>query len=410
MNSSMNEELDQNVETSPPWGSTAKIVVALVTLLLLALLTRRFQTLIAQIVVAGMIAYILNPVILFVGRRTTLRRGVVIAITYILLAVIVTWVLISLGVGAFEQVANLIEQIPGLISDVLSIFEELTSRTEPIIIGSTEVDPRDIPWDGITNQILGLAEPALATGGQFVSQVATTTIRWVGNLFFIFVLSIYIAKDIPKMSGYIGDLAQRPGYRQDAERLMREFGRIWSAYLRGQVILGLVVGSVVWIGLAILGVQNALALGLLSGLLEFIPILGPVIGAGAAMAVALFQPENFLMISGWQFALLVLALMFIIQQVENNVLVPNIVGEALDMHPLLVMVGVFMGGSIAGIVGAILAAPVVATLKLIGVYAWRKLFDMPPFPDDEPQLKEVPSRLNRLKSLVKRLREQVRSR
>lgn len=402
------DETPQPEHKSPLWGRTAKVVVVLISVLFLALLAERFQSLIMQIVVAAMIAYILNPSIVFINERTTVSRGWVLAATYLLLAVAVTWVLIALGVAAFQQVSNLIELIPELISDFLQIFEEFTSRTEPIVIGTAEVDPSDIPWDGITNQVLGLAEPVLGKGGQFVSQLAATTIRWVGNLFFIFVLSVYIAKDIPKLSGYVGDLAQRPGYRQDAERLMREFGKIWSAYLRGQVILGLVVGTVVWIGLTILGVQNALALGLLSGLLEFVPILGPVIGAGAAMIVALFQPTNYLGISGWQFAGVVLLLMFIIQQLENNILVPNIVGEALDMHPLLVMLGVFMGGSIAGIVGAILAAPVTASIKLVGIYAWRKIFDLPPFSEPEADDESSSSRLKQaLADLWRRARQRL---
>ena len=76
--------------------------------------------------------------------------------------------------------------------------------------------------------------------------------------------------------------------------------------------------------------------------------------------------------------------MIIIQQVENNFLVPRIVGGALDLHPILVIVGVFMGASLAGVLGAILAAPIVASLKLLTQYAWRKLFDLQPFPEEEP--------------------------
>ena len=89
-------------------------------------------------------------------------------------------------------------------------------------------------------------------------------------------------------------------------------------------------------------------------------------------------------LASWQFALVVLALMIVIQQLENHLLVPRIVGGALDLHPIIVIVGLFMGASLAGILGAILAAPIIASLKLFGNYAWRKLFDLPPFPDDEP--------------------------
>ena len=203
--------------SSPPWSRTIKVIVALVALLLLALIAQRFQSLIAQIVIAAMIAYILNPIIVLVEKRTKLRRGASIVNIYFSLAVIVVWMLISLGVAAFEQISNLIEQVPALISELLDMLETLTSRTDPILIGSFAIDPRDIPWNGITNQILGLAEPALGRSGQFIRQVTTTTLRWTGNLFFIFVISIYIAIDIPRLGGYIGDFAQRPaltGHRQ----------------------------------------------------------------------------------------------------------------------------------------------------------------------------------------------------
>ncbi len=165
---------------------------------------------------------------------------------------------------------------------------------------------------------------------------------------------------------------------------MPELSRIWRAYLRGQIILGLVIFVVVWLGLTILGVQNSLALGLLAGILEFVPTVGPIVSAVVAILVALFQPGNYMGLEPWQYALIVLGLMVIIQQVENNFLVPRIVGGALDLHPILVIVGVFMGASLAGVLGAILAAPIVASLKLLTQYAWRKLFDLQPFPEEEP--------------------------
>jgi hypothetical protein len=93
-------------------------------------------------------------------------------------------------------------------------------------------------------------------------------------------------------------------------------------------------------------------------------------------------------LTGFQFALVVLGVMMLVQQVENNILVPRIVGETLDLNPLLVFIGAIMGSSLGGILGAILAAPILATLKLLGSYIWRKFFDLPPFPKPEPELSE----------------------
>jgi hypothetical protein len=102
-----------------------------------------------------------------------------------------------------------------------------------------------------------------------------------------------------------------------------------------------------------------------------------------AVAVTFFQPEHVIFgatFQPWQHAAIVLGLMIVIQQVENAFLVPRIVGGALELHPLIVIIGVLMGASIAGILGAVLAAPVIASLRLFGRYAWRKMFDLPPFP------------------------------
>ena len=123
-------------------------------------------------------------------------------------------------------------------------------------------------------------------------------------------------------------------------------------------------------------------LGLLAGLLEFLPVIGPVVSAGVAVLVALFQSANPWAMSPWLFAVIVLAAMIVLQQLENAVLVPRIVGDALDLHPLVVMIGVLMGASLGGLLGAVLAAPVLASLKLYGVYVWRKMLGLPPFVEE----------------------------
>ncbi len=376
---------------SPHWSRSTKVIVTVAALLLVLWLAYRFQSLISLIVIAAILAYVLNPIIVQLDKRTRIKRSSGILIVYLLLAVAVIGGFIALGFAAFEQISSLIEQVPMFIQDITAVIEEFTARTDPIVIGPFDLDPGMINVDLIQQQIIGWVEPAVSQGGLLVTNVATTTVATLGNLFFIFVISIYLAIEIPQLGGRVADMAQLPGYRRDVERLLREFGRIWSAYLRGQVILGVVIFLVVWLGLALLGVQNSLALGLLSGLLEFIPVLGPIIGAGAAIIVALFQPETLGQLANWQYAGIVLIFMLIVQQLENNILVPRIVGESLDLHPLIVIIGVFMGSSLAGILGAILAAPVVATLKLVSIYAWRKMFDQPPFPQPEREPEESAS-------------------
>lgn len=377
---------------SPPWERSTKFIVTIVFLVIVVWLAFRFQTLIALLVIGAMIAYLLNPIIVFLDNRTEREdRNLIILVVYLLIALTAIAAFIFLGIAAFEQAGRLLEEAPTFIRGATEQIGAFVVRTEPLVIGPITIQPSTLPWDQIQTQVsetvTGLADDV----GNVLQRIIAGTFNVIANIGFAFVISIYIAMDIPRYGNYIGDLAQTPGYRADAERLTREFGRVWSSYLRGQLILGFVIWIVVWLALSIAGVQNALALGLLSGLLEFIPLIGPLVGAGAAVIVALFQsPADAYMLSeyfqlvGWQLAALVAVIMIVVQQLENNLLVPKIVGDSLDLHPLIVMISVFMGGSLAGILGAILAAPVAASLKLIGIYVWRKMFDDEPFEAPEP--------------------------
>lgn len=381
--------LEGDVHASPPWSRTTKTIVAIVGLLFIIALAYRFQGIIGQVVTAAVLAYVLNPLIKLADEATPLSRGTLTIIVYFALLLLTVGAFTALGVAAYGQTLNLIEQLPQFVNNTVALIRDWAERPF-VAIGPFSFSLGTWDWSSIRQQLLGLLEPLLSRSGQYVGQIASSTVRFLGNLLFLWIISIYISLEIPRMGDYVGRVAQMPGYRKDAERLMEEFADIWSAYLRGQIILGLVIGITVGLSLWMLGVQNALALGLLSGFLEFIPVLGPVIGAGAALIVAFFQPTNYLGLSALQFALVVLAVMVIIQQIENNILVPRIVGNALDLHPLLVIIGVLMGSSIAGILGAILAAPVLATIKLLGIYAWRKLFDLAPFPPGESDLPKTP--------------------
>ena len=373
------------MNTSPPWNRTTKIFVVVIAIFLFGLLLQRFKPLVGPLAGAAILAYLLNPVIAFLDKRLPISRGTSIVFVYLLLAVILVVLGAFLSVTAYQQTLGFINAVPVLIEDLVTAVSDLSPEQELFHYGTVIIMPTDIPWQSVGDQLLGMIQPALTQSGTVVTQIATTTFRVFIMVFFIFMVSIYIAIEIPLMGGRISDAFSLPGYQYDAERLYHDFGRVWSSYLRGQVLLGLVIFFIVWAGLSILGVRYALALGILAGLLEFVPNIGAVISTTIAMLVAFFQPANYLGVSPFLFTFIVFSFMFVVQQLENNLLVPRIMGNALDLHPLVVIIGVFVGGSMAGILGAVLAAPLVASFKLIGTYGWRKLFDLPPFTDLEPE-------------------------
>ena len=374
---------------SPPWNTTTKAIVAVSALALFCLLVWVFRGLLQQVVLAGLLAYLLHPPISFIDRRTPLNRVGVVLLVYLVLALVVIATFSLVGVTTFQQAMDLSSRLPGWFEDAVAQLQTLLTQLPeslsigPLTLPVASLVPQLPGWEELLGQAFGLLQPILSRGGSLAATFVTGTVAVLGQAFLIFLISIYIAIDIPRIGGMIGNFAQKPGYRQDAERLTASISQVWAAYMRGQALLALVMFVLVSVVLGAMGVDNALGLGLLSGAMEFLPLVGPLIGAGAAILVALFQGSHPFGMTPLQFALAVTVAMVVLQQIENTLLVPRIVGGALKLHPLLVLVSVIMGASLAGLLGAVLAAPVVASVRILGNYAWHKMLDLPPFADED---------------------------
>jgi hypothetical protein len=119
-----------------------------------------------------------------------------------------------------------------------------------------------------------------------------------------------------------------------------------------------------------------------------VPNIGPYIAAIPAVLLALIRGSAFIPLRNFWFAVLVAGVYFVLQLVENNLLVPRILGRSLKVHPLAVMIGILAGGQLAGILGILLAAPTLATFKVLGSYVLNRLYDRDPFPKDDEPLEE----------------------
>jgi putative heme transporter len=382
---------------SPPWGLTTKAIIASAVLILGALVIWRFQFLISPLVFAAVLAYLLNPLIRWLQRKTAISRAQSVLIVYALL-------LIVLGVGGFflgvviaQQSVRLWGSLPEFLPRLVETVQQRAESWADVrwTLGPYTFEPgvflEAIDWANLASGLANSLRTVLGRSGLWLAGVASATLGTLSDILFVLIVSIYLATDGPRIGQGISEIAHQPGYRRDAERLIRDSIRIWDAYLRGQVILAIVIFVLVTLSLSILRVNNSLELGILSGLLEFLPVIGPFVGTAAAVIVALVQDNIPWGMSPWVYALIVLGVMFMIQQIENAVLVPRIVGDALDLHALVVLIGVLMGTSLAGLLGAVLAAPVIATLKLFGTYIWRKMLDLPPFVDEPPDIPQASS-------------------
>jgi predicted PurR-regulated permease PerM len=364
---------------SPRWRAGTKRIVVVFLLVLALLAVFRIRSFLIPLIISIVIAYILLPSVEFVQKKTGISRNLSIAIVYLLIVAILVAIPAITIPQLITQTNNLIANTPEYVQELGEYFNA------PLAALGIADSLEDIPFGQIGEDLgANLIEIIRAVGPQGFSlfgTLATRTVSTVGWFLIVVIVSFYFVKDYKTFWG--STVRMTPAaYRADVKRLGWEISGIWNAFLRGQLILGFVIFLVTFITALIIGLQNALMLALIAGVLEFIPNVGPAIAAIPAVLVALFQSEaSWLgtLVGPIWFAIIVIALYALIQRVENVVLVPRIIGKSLNLHPLVIFLGALVGASVAGVFGILLAAPLLASAKLILLYIYRKILDLPPF-------------------------------
>lgn len=369
---------EANEPTSPPWQPGTRLVGGVMFVILIGWLIYSARQLATPMILGLFLAYLLHPLVHQMIRWIRIPHWLAVLILYILLLTIFVGATTGLGLAATEQIAGLVEDLAGLADELPDQLAELSTKTIPI--GPWEFDLSRVNLEPIIEQLTSTIQPLLLGTGSLLASFAGAAASALGVLLLVMVIGFYLLLDFDNLRKYCLDLVPI-SYEEDINRLIDETGKVWQAFLRGQFILGLVVGSVVTIVLMILGLRFAVGLGIVAGFLEFVPIFGPVISGIIAALVALFQGNNWLGVSPGVYALIVLGVFLIIQQIENNVLVPRIIGHSLNLNPLIVLLATLAGGLLAGVLGILLAAPTVATLRLWLGYFYRKIVGLGKMPD-----------------------------
>jgi predicted PurR-regulated permease PerM len=386
------------------------------------------RSVIPLLIVAALTAVIVRPVILWLQFRVHLPRGLALGLVYLGLAILVPLVLMLILPtikDALVYVGNLDYE-----SILQSSVEWLRSALTTFKAIQLPVARLDAYVDRAVNTLIEALQPFSPTAAvppsidtvlQPLSSALMSAVQTGANLVgavfsraamigFIFLASIYISLDAHTFRGAL--LQAVPAvYRPEISTLMTRIERLWNAFFHGELILMLVIGVMTTVGLTALGMPGALYLGIIAGLLEFIPTLGPIIAAVPAVIVALIQGSVYLPIGNLAFAGLIILFYILVQQVENNLIVPRVLGAAVELPPLIVMTGVVVGASIGGILGALLATPVIATGREILHYIDLKMLGQEPFQVEEAALETgTPPSGNWLSSLLSGFRRRIRSR
>jgi predicted PurR-regulated permease PerM len=362
------------------WTPTSKRLIAVGAVVALYLLLSRIETILPPLVITLIVAYILSPIADFVATQLRLNRTVAVASIYLILVAIIITTPALLIPPLIEQIENFVDELPQLIQEVGELYER------PIVIGDFALELQDV-YAEATSSIEGILS-SLATQAINILTNIATALFW--TLFILFA-SFYLVKDWAIILQWVDEVTP-PSYRHDFRQLRTRIASAWNAFLRGQLILCVVMGLVVGTTMALIGLHNAWLIGLLFGILEFIPNLGPTIASVPTVLIAFVDGSTILNISNGWFAVLVIGVNFALQQLENNFLVPRIMGQSLNLHPLVVLIAALIGAQMAGVLGILLAAPVVATLRVLAEYTYYRLLDMPPFPEQRvasaPETKE----------------------
>jgi predicted PurR-regulated permease PerM len=369
---------DSQTGDSPAWRPSSRLAGALVLLVLVAALLYALRSLLLPIMLALLLAYMLAPVMHGLRRRLKVPRVLTVILIFVVLGAVVGGAAAGLGLAASQQLGGLIEDLILLSDQVPDQLQRIADAE--IVIGPWVYDLSIVNAEPIVTAVASILQPFLSQTGTLLATLASATASAVGVIALIAIMAFYMLVDLDGAEERLAEWAP-PDYRQDFLRLLQETTLVWRSFVRGQLLLGLVLGSVVAAVLAALGVRFALVLGLIAGVLDIVPFFGPFVAGLIAVVVAFFQGANWWGLHPLAFAAIVLGAFLVIQQIENTILIPGILGFSLKMRPLTVLLAAMAGGSLAGVVGVLLAQPVAAMLRVWFFYFYRKTAGLDPWPD-----------------------------
>lgn len=385
-----------------------KLVIALTFVAILAWVLARFQSIIAPLLMSFILSYLFYPLASLLNRKLHVSWKAAVGLIYLLLVIILLGLITVGGLGLIQQIQSLLKllenslvELPALLTGIV----DWLSIRSPIPLDLSTFD-----LNALTNQLLSVVQPLLGQTGQILGTVASGAAQGFGWAAFIVLVSFFVLSESGGLREGIIKV-NVPGYSDDFARLSRELGRIWNAFLRGQIIIFLMTVLVYTILLSALGLRYAIGLALLAGLARFLPYIGPAINWVILVLVAYFQPFKLFGMEPLAYTLLVVILALIIDQIFDNLVSPRIMADALKVHPAGVLVMALVAANLLGILGVVIAAPFLATLQLVGKYILRKMLDQETWPEPELDSSTQPlspllAWLRRYWNLLVRKREQ----
>lgn len=368
---------------SPSWGALTKLVVALTAIFILGALVMRLRSLIGPILLAFILVYLMYPIAAWISRKTPFSWAVTVNIIYLVFILVLLGLLTLGGVGLIGQIQNLISAIQNYTIELPAFIESLSTKV--YMLGPFRLDFSSVDWLALGQPILSYIEPALGQLGGLVGTLAgsaASTLAWTA---FVVIVSYFLLLESRGLRGGILRF-DIPGYGEDIRCLSKKLGRIWNAFLRGQILIFFSKVVTYIILMSILGVHYAIPVALIAGFASFLPYIGPAINWTVLALVTYFQGGNIYGLAPLAYMIVAIVVALIIDQTFDNLISPRIMAQTLKVHPAFVLIAAIIAANLIGILGIVIAAPLLATLQLVGQYTMRKMLDRDPWPPE----KEVP--------------------
>ena len=343
------------------WSPRTRRTVAMFIGILAALVLWGAREIVGPFVWAGIFAYVFNPAVNGLVRLARVPRPAAVALFY------------ALGIGlltllGFLIIPRVVDELDRLTTELPSIIADLEAALPSEFLGQPLVVQDVI--DGLT---------AGATSMLTDASQAVSAFRSAFNLLIHGVLAV-VAAGYLLLAGpeLFRGLLERipPGPRAETEELVGRINNVLGAFIRGEIILVVIMSVTTFIGLSIIGIPFAVILAIATGFLELIPVFGPIMAAIPPIGLALVTANNFGW-PGWVAGVVVAVMYTVLRQLEDYFVIPNVVGRVVRVHPLIALFAIFAGLQIWGITGMVIALPVAGVARVLLGYAYRRTVTSP---------------------------------
>ncbi len=364
------------ISTTTRWSSTVKLLVGVVVFIIAAWLFLRFQNIVGLLLFAVVLAYLLYPLAKWFQSWSHLSWRWSVSLIFLLVVIIILGLTTLSGLAVIEQSQSLVRFLDRSLRDLPQFLDAIGSK--PIVIGPYEFTPNLADVNAISQNLLGMVQPVLGQAGSLLGTILSGTANFFALFFFILIIAYFILAELGGGSSQLIRLSI-PGYNEDFAQFGVYLAGIWNAFLRGQLTIILITVLVYMVLLGGLGLHFFIGLALLAGLARFVPYVGPAVAWTSYGLVAFFQGSTLFGLAPIWYVVLVVGAAWLTDVILDNFVGTRLMGNALQIHPAAVMVSALVGANLFGIVGVVLAAPVVATLRLVMGYISNRLFDRDPW-------------------------------